>query len=59
MKLYQFKGKYSEIKPCLLCLENISKDFTVDNMTRTGLDDFSVDYYTTDLVMLYVFRNIQ
>ena len=32
VKIYQFKAKESEIKPYPLCLGNISKDFTVDNM---------------------------
>ena len=34
--------------PRLLCLGNISKDWSVDNMKRTGFNgyvyDFSVDY---------------
>ena len=32
----QFKGKDSEIVPSLLCLGNISKDWSVDNMKKTG-----------------------
>ena len=36
-KIYQFKAKDSEIKTYTLCLGNISKDFTVDNMKKTGL----------------------
>ena len=35
-----------------MCLDNISKHFTVDNMKKTGLNgyvyDFSVDYITID-----------
>ena len=31
VKVYQFKAKDSEIKPCPLCLGNISKDFIVGN----------------------------
>ena len=38
----------SEIVAYPLCLGNISKDFSVDNMKKTGLNgyvyDFSVDY---------------
>ena len=34
--------------PCVLCLGNISKDWSVDNMKKTGFNgdvyDFSVDY---------------
>ena len=33
-KKYQFKAKDSEIKPYILCLGNISKDFTIDNMKK-------------------------
>ena len=40
--------KYSNIAATPLCLGNISKDFSVDNMRKTGLNeyvyDFSVDY---------------
>ena len=47
-KIHQFKAKDSEIKRYPLCLGNISKDFSVDNMKKTGLYryvyDFSVDY---------------
>ena len=35
-KMYQFKTKDSELKPYLLCLGNILKDFTMDNMEKTG-----------------------
>ena len=33
----QFKAKDSETKDYKLCLGNISKDFTIDNMTKTRL----------------------
>ena len=36
-KLYQFKPKNSEIKDYTLYLGNISKDFTINNMKKTGL----------------------
>ena len=46
-KICHFKAKNSEIKPYPLCLENISKHFSVNNMTKTGLNGyvyaFSVD----------------
>ena len=36
-----------------LCLGNISKDWTIDNMKRTGFNgyvyDFSVDYDASDI----------
>ena len=41
------------MEPCSLCLGNISKIFTVDNIRKTGLDgyvfDFSVGYNTIDV----------
>ena len=44
----KFKAKYSEIVATPLCLGNISKDWSVDNMKKTGFNgyvyDFSVDY---------------
>ena len=33
-KIYQFKGKDSETKDYVLCLGNILKDFTVNNMKK-------------------------
>ena len=36
-KLYHFKAKNSEIKDYALCLGNISKDFTINNMTKIAL----------------------
>ena len=47
-KIYKFKAKDSEIVAAPLCLGNISKDWSVDNMKKTGFNgyvyDFSVDY---------------
>ena len=52
-EIYKFKAKDSEIVPNLLCLGNISKDWSTDNMKRTGFNgyvyDFSVDYDATDI----------
>ena len=45
---YKFKAKDSEIVAAPLCLGNILKDWSLDNMKKTGLNgyvyDFSVDY---------------
>ena len=47
-EIIKFKAKGSEIVAASSCLGNISKDFSVDNMKKTGLNgyvyDFSVDY---------------
>ena len=52
-EIYKFKAKDSEIAASSLCLGNISKDWLVDNMKRTGLNgyvyDFSVDYDAADV----------
>ena len=47
-EITKFKAKDSEIVASTLCLWNISKEFSVDNMKKTGLNgyvyDFSLDY---------------
>ena len=47
-EIIKFKAKDSEVVAYPLCLGNISKDFSVDHMKKTGLNgyvyDFSVDY---------------
>ena len=47
-EIYKFKAKDSETAATPLCLGNISKDFSVDNMKKIGLNgyvyDFSVNY---------------
>ena len=53
-EIYKFKGKDFEIVASLLCLGNISKDWSTDNMKKkTGFNgyvyDFSVDYDSTDV----------
>ena len=50
-EIHKFEAKDSEIVLTLLCLGNISKDWSVDDLKRTGLNayvyDFSVDYTNT------------
>ena len=52
-EIYKFKAKDSEIVPSPLCLGNISKDWSIDNMTKTGFNGYvyvvSVDYDSTDV----------
>ena len=47
-EIYKFKAKDFEIVATPLCVGNISKDWWVDNMKKTGWNgyvyDFSVDY---------------
>ena len=48
-EIIKFKAKDFEIVATPLCLGNISKDWSVDNMKKTGFNgyvyDFSVDYH--------------
>ena len=52
-EIIKFKTKDSMIITTPLCLGNISKDWSVDNMKDTGLNgyvyDFSVDYDATNV----------
>ena len=52
-EIYKIKAKDSEIVATPLCLGNISKDWSADNMKKTGFSgyvyDFSVDYDATDI----------
>ena len=47
-EIHKFKAKDSEIVATPLCLGNISKDWSIDNMKKAGLNgyvyDFVVDY---------------
>ena len=51
-EIIKFKAKDSEIVASPLCLGNISKDWSTDNMKKTGFNgyvyDFSADYDATD-----------
>ena len=48
VEIHKFKAKESKTNAIPLCLRNISKDFSVDNMKKNGSNeyiyDFSVDY---------------
>ena len=52
-EIYKFKAKDPEMVATPLCLGNISKDWSVDNMKKTGFNryvyDFRVDYDSTDV----------
>ena len=56
VEIIKFKAKDSEIVATPLCLRNISKDFSLDNMKKTGLNgyvyDFSVDYDAIILLLI-------
>ena len=51
-KIVKFKAKDSEIVASPVCLGNISKDWSAENMKKTGLNgyvyEFNVDYRVFD-----------
>ena len=55
-EIYKSKAKNSEIVASPLCLGNISKDWSIGNKEKTGLNgyvyDFSVDY---DAIAIEIF----
>ena len=52
-EIYKFKAEDSEIVAIPLCLGNISKDWSTDNIKKTGFNgyfyDFNVNYDATDV----------
>ena len=52
-EIHKFNAKYSKIVATPLCLGNTSKNWSTDNMKKTGFNgyvyDFSVDYDATDV----------
>ena len=53
VEIYKFKEKDSEINAALLCLRNVSKIYSTNNMKRTELCEyvygFSVNYDSIDV----------
>ena len=43
-EIIKFKANDSEFVATPLCLGNISKDFSVDNMKKTGLNGYVYDF---------------
>ena len=48
-EIYKFKAKDSEIVRALFCQGNIPKDWSVDNMKKTGLNCYVCDFDCTDV----------
>ena len=53
VEIYKLKAKYCEVNAASLYLGNVSKDFSADNMKKTGLYgyvyDFSVDFVSINV----------
>ena len=50
-KIHQFKAKDFEINRYSLCLGNISKYFSVDNIKKTGLNGYVYDFYVNYIII--------
>ena len=53
-EIHKFKAKYSEIVATPLCLGNIWKDWSIDNMKKTG-----VYGYIYELILLLIMMLLQ
>ena len=57
-EIHKFKAKDSVIIPNNLCLENVSKDFSLSNMKKTGFNgyiyDFTVDYDSIEVFDIFI-----
>ena len=47
-EIIKFKAKYSNIVPRPLCLSNISKDWSTDNLKKTGFTGYVYDFSNVD-----------
>ena len=52
VEIHKFKAKDSEIKATTLCLRNVSKKFSVDNMKKTGLNGYVHDFRLIMILLL-------
>ena len=44
VRIYQFKAKDSEMTAYALCLENISEDFSVNDVKETGINGYVYEF---------------
>ena len=55
-EIVKFKVRDSEIVASTICLGNVSKDWSTDNMKKTGLNgyvyEFNVDYWIFNTISL-------
>ena len=61
-EIYKFKAKDSEINAASLCMGNVAKHFSAENLKNTELYgyvyDFLVHYYSIDVDEILLFINI-
>ena len=53
-EIIKFKAKDSEIVAASLCLGSVSKDFSVDNINKTGLNGYIYIYMYISIYMILV-----
>ena len=51
-KIYQFKAKNSEIKDYTLCLGNISKDFSINNMKQNRIKGVVIFFQLISILLI-------
>ena len=51
-EIYKFKAKDSEIVAAPLCLGNISKNWSVDNMKKTGFNGYVYDLALIKMLLM-------
>ena len=54
VEINELKAKDSETNAILLCLRNILKDFSVDNMKNTGLNGYIYDLMLIMMLMILI-----
>ena len=52
-EIHKFKAKDSEFVATPLCIGNIPKDFSVDNMKKTRFYGYVYDYSVDLILMIY------
>ena len=57
-EIYKFKGKDSEIVATPLCLGNISNDWSIDNMKKTGFNGYIYDFSVRCYYSWWYFRHL-
>ena len=50
-KIIRFKAKDSEIVATPICVENVSIDWSIDDIKRTGLKGYTYDFVSTGMLL--------
>ena len=55
VEIYKFKAKYSKINAPPLCLNNVSKDVSLNNKKKTRLYGLSMTFHVLCMFFLFVY----